>query len=211
MGSWPLSKCNLLSRASSFRCDCKINCLREPGMRFRVQPMSTTNIASQLRLMAEKPDPYAELKAAHKAGKVIQTKVKLPGYDWGDEPSPRFDGTADYRVKPDAPPFQLPPPPPGMQWHREDGWTAEDLPQGYRPHVLGERDFAGDGARISGSWRKVVCTGGVGSQVSHDHRRTARPLTFTHEGRTWTWHRPGDPMPCDGARLAPATAPSHSS
>ncbi|MCL5460121.1 hypothetical protein M3M33_15900, partial [Loigolactobacillus coryniformis] len=25
-------------------------------------------------------------------------------------------------------------------------------------------------------------------------------LVFTHEGKSWTYHRPGDPMPCDGER-----------
>jgi hypothetical protein len=27
-----------------------------------------------------------------------------------------------------------------------------------------------------------------------------RPLTFTHDGKEWTYHHPGDPMPCDGER-----------
>lgn len=37
-----------------------------------------------------------------------------------------------------APAWQLPPPPPGRQWHRVDGWTEEMLPQGYRPLLVGE-------------------------------------------------------------------------
>jgi hypothetical protein len=34
--------------------------------------------------------------------------------------------------------WQLPPPPPGRQWHRVDGWTEEMLPQGYRPLLVWE-------------------------------------------------------------------------
>ena len=40
--------------------------------------------------------------------------------------------------------WQLPPPPPGRQWHRVDGWTEEMLPQGYRPLMLDEPYIAGD-------------------------------------------------------------------
>lgn len=39
---------------------------------------------------------------------------------------------------------------------------------------------------LSGNTREIHC-----------HSRTTRPLTFTHAGKQWTWHRPGDPMPCD--------------
>lgn len=34
----------------------------------------------------------------------------------------------------------------------------------------------------------------LAAQIRHTHR----PLTFTHAGKTWTYHRPGDPMPCAG-------------
>jgi hypothetical protein len=43
-----------------------------------------------------------------------------------------------------TPAWQLPPPPPGRQWHRVDGWTEEMLPQGYRPLMLDEPYIAGD-------------------------------------------------------------------
>lgn len=87
----------------------------------------------------EKPDPYAELKAAHAAGKVIQRYGQKYHGDWFDDANPTWvDPVTHYRIKPSAPPFQLPPPPPGMSWHRTDGWKAEDLPSGYRPLAEGE-------------------------------------------------------------------------
>jgi hypothetical protein len=97
-----------------------------------------------------KADPYAELKAAHAAGKAIE--VQMPSGEWFDynPDKPQWNLQPEcYRIKPEPPPFQLPPPPPGMRWHR----------------------------------------------------RTTRPLVFTYEGQEWTYHRPGDPMPCDGERI----------
>lgn len=59
----------------------------------------------------EQPDPYAELKKAHAEGKVIQTRAKgVPSCTWGDEPRPKFDGTAEYRIKPDDLPAWI-------EWH----------------------------------------------------------------------------------------------
>jgi hypothetical protein len=103
--------------------------------------------------------------------------------------------------KPDAPPFQLPPPPPGMQWHRTDGWKAEDLPPGTRPHVLGEEDYPEDCERRAVGWCSCIRQK-YGSIDEDFHRRTTRPLEFEHEGKSWTYHRPGDPMPCDGELMA---------
>jgi hypothetical protein len=101
----------------------------------------------------------------------------------------------------EPPPFQLPPRPPGMRWHREDGWKAEDLPQGYRPHALGEIDQKGDQRKNGNEWSDCACATNVPSRKVDFHRRTARPLVFTHEGKQWTWHRPGDPMPCEPKAL----------
>lgn len=103
--------------------------------------------------------------------------------------------------KPSTPPFQLPPCAPGMQWHREDGWTAEDLPQGYRPLVEGEKEHDGD-EYFSNVYNEWMPTPDVGMIVRTRFKvRTRRPLTFTHLGKTWTYHRPGDPMPRDGKRI----------
>lgn len=143
------------------------------------------------------PDPYAELKAAQAAGKVIQFN---PGdsLGWRDHPCDFTVGPEYYRIKPEEP-FQLPQPPPGMRWHREDGWKADDLPSGYRPLVAGEKVGEGDEVRhLFGSW---AVSGNVDNEPAYRLKyRTTRPLTFNHAGKTWTWHKPGDPMPCDGER-----------
>ena len=99
------------------------------------------------------------------------------------------------------PAFQLPPPPPGIEWHRKDGWKAGDLPQGYRPHTIGEVDQEGDEVRKSAGWIRCACLTSIGSRMIDCRRRTTRPLTFTHLGKTWTWHKAGDPCPCDGDRM----------
>ena len=147
----------------------------------------------------EPVDPYAELKAAHAAGKVIQYRATRG--DWSDWPK---DQNPDWlalntlwRIKPE-PAFQLPPCAPGMRWHREDGWKEGDLPQGYRPLVAGEARTSED-QLWDGKWFDVL-TGdfSLNTREVHCKSRTTRPLTFEHAGKTWTWHRPGDPMPCDG-------------
>lgn len=145
---------------------------------------------------AEKPDPYAELKAARAAGKVIEFN---PGDSLGWR-TQNVDWTAPvecYRIKPA---FQLPPPPPGMRWHREDGWEEGDLPQGWRP-LYDEEEIIQDLDEVR-IWAKFELSDGsipAAKGVWNVNRyRTSRPLTFEHAGKTWTWHRPGDPRPCDG-------------
>lgn len=153
-----------------------------------------------------KSDPYAALKQAHKAGKVIQYNCGSDAEpEWEDISDPEFgDGVNSYRVKPSTPPFQLPPPPPGMQWHREDGWTPEMLPRGYRPRVLGETGVYEVSFGKGLSWEKGYDESSPANKTTSLFWRTTRPLTFTHEGKTWTWHRPGDPMPCDGEKVVHA-------
>lgn len=154
-----------------------------------------------------KPDPYAELKAAHAEGKVIEVFVKDDEYGpdrWSQKENNSWTLPPEkYRIKPEPPPFQLPPPPPGMRWHREDGWKECDLPQGYRPLVEGELIQSGDEVRNKhlDNFRfvKASCSVGrnAGEAFPDQFARTTRPLIFTHEGKQWTWHKPGDPMPCD--------------
>ena len=78
------------------------------------------------------------------------------------------------RVKPE---WKLPDPPEGEQWHRTD-WTQDMLPDGYRPHLLGELDKAGDEQHYSDSnqWIAVSGKSHVVSGISHNRRRTTRPL-----------------------------------
>lgn len=168
---------------------------------------------------ASKPDSYAELKAAHAAGKRIQFRnANSSGawsgwhdYDGGKYmaapmPIDSHGGYREWRIKPSSLNFQLPPPPPGMSWHRTDGWTAEMLPQGYRPLIEGEKlqrtyDYFSHTTYPQGGFEVVL---GLDDQYPANPKasfyRTTRPLVFTHEDKTWTWHRPGDPMPCDGGR-----------
>lgn len=68
----------------------------------------THYIDTRLSEPSEKPDPYAELKAAHAAGKMIQINcctVEHP--NWIDLPSPAFFGKPhEYRIKPETETFE---------------------------------------------------------------------------------------------------------
>jgi hypothetical protein len=154
---------------------------------------------------APKPDPYADLKAARSAGKAIE--ILIDG-QWRVAASPTFEHPIDtYRIKPDAPPFKLPPPPPGMEWHCKHGWKEGDLPQGYRPLVLEEHSTNAAQQRYSDRWVRI--SDSMIADPLEEPMRTTRPLVFTHEGKQWTWHRPGDPMPCDGEALIEAVYGEH--
>ena len=95
--------------------------------------MNIHDIAKQIRHFADqiesqdmpspKPDPYAELKKAHAEGKVIECITGTDRRWMAMQGEPRwFLPVEDYRIKPEAPPFQLPPPPPGMRWLEVNGW-----------------------------------------------------------------------------------------
>lgn len=107
---------------------------------------------------------------------------------------------AKNKPTPEAPPFTLPTPPPGIKWHREDGWTAEMLPPGTRPLCKDEpNDLRTDEYCCgTGDGWDVQSIRHARPQSSRGFWRTTRSLLFTHEGHEWTWHRAGDPMPCDG-------------
>ena len=103
-------------------------------------------------------------------------------------------------------PFTLPTPPPGMKWHREDGWTAEMLPPGKRPFFLGETSVKSNHDNPTdqvggGKWAWGTLAKGEIATVDCKHLRTARPLLFIHSGHEWTWHRAGDPCPCAERRI----------
>jgi len=53
------------------------------------------------RVIEEKPDPYAELRAAHAAGKVIQ--VRKPKGIWIRALHPSWSELLEYRVQPEEP------------------------------------------------------------------------------------------------------------
>lgn len=92
---------------------------------------------------AEKPDPLAAIRLAHEEGKPVQYRnanssgawSQWHDYDGGKDmaspmPIDNHGGYREWRIKPEAPPFQLPPPPPGMQWHRAKDWMEGDLTPG---------------------------------------------------------------------------------
>jgi hypothetical protein len=94
--------------------------------------------------------------------------------------------------------FALPTPPPGKEWHRTDGWTAEMLPPGTRPLCFDEHSTNKTQQLYRGRW--VNLADAIMADSIEDHLRTTRPLLFQHAGHEWVWHRAGDPMPCDGER-----------
>lgn len=181
----------------------------ETGIRTTRAPLHNFGTTYRLPLSVpwpEKPDPYAELKKAHAEGKVIQV-YHMEGLHesqqfWKDCPNPDWMPHQDYRIKPDSL-FQAPPPPPNMRWHSQESWNEYDTPSGYRLLVEGETIQHGDEFYEKG-WLKANedLIFGVGKTIKPIATafRTRRPLTFTHAGKQWTWHRPGDPMPCDGEK-----------
>lgn len=86
------------------------------------------------------------------------------------------------RVKP----WALPPPPDGREWHRSAEFTEADLPEGYRPMLVGETAIDGDEflpyredapvgwlTRVTGG--NVNCNIWLDSEAISKHR-TKRPL-----------------------------------
>lgn len=45
-----------------------------------------------------------------------------------------------YEAQEDSEEWQLPAPPVGGEWHRNDGWDQSDLPNGFRPLMAHEMD-----------------------------------------------------------------------
>ena len=72
-------------------------------------------------------------------------------------------------------PWSLPPPPDGMQWHRDD-WTEEMLEGGWRPHLLGEVDNGDEEYLSYGTWRNGYYGSSEPTEASDPHRRTKAPL-----------------------------------
>lgn len=170
-------------------------------------PTDTIRLPLSTPWPSPKPDPYAELKKAHAEGKVIEVFIKDDEYGpdrWSKKESDGWPLPPEhYRIKPE-PTFQLPQPPPAMQWHRTDVWQEGDLPQGMRPLVLDEANFPTDEIKRPYGWTTLNSLGDcteIPTRPSTYPCRTRRTLTFTHADKKWTWHRPGDPMPCDGLDL----------
>lgn len=86
----------------------------------------------------------------------LKTWIKS-SFDTGEEVNPRVGVIYALPIEPcpacqaihepglcHAQPWSLPAPPAGQAWHRQD-WTAEMLPEGWRPLLAGERFIAGQG------------------------------------------------------------------
>ena len=75
-----------------------------------------------------------------------------------------------------APPWKLPDPPPGREWHRSD-WTQEMLPDGWRPLLEMEVVKSGDEYLFSDvKWiLDTTCVDCI-VRFGWAHRRTRRPL-----------------------------------
>lgn len=144
-------------------------------------------------LPQEPTDPYAELKAAHAAGKVIQTRSSEdhPWIDWCVFESPLWnDPVEKYRIKPWTLSHHLPgfrPLEPGEEWQPLE-WSEDDLLEGYRPLLVVEFDDKtyDDIERLSaygwskGEWRAVQ------HEITTHRFRTRRPLPPTKQEREIT-------------------------
>jgi len=84
-------------------------------------------------------------------------------------------------------PWTLPDPPAGHQWHRTD-FTKADLPEGWRPLLLGEIEQREDQYLCWGTWESDPCRGGATTQ--DNKRRTRRPLPT--EPKMVPWDAPED-------------------
>jgi hypothetical protein len=74
---------------------------------FTFEPCWTSDI-SKYRIKPEEVDPYAELKAAHAAGKVLQVRRSRLAEEWTDVPKVGLNWNLPpscYRIKPEADPF----------------------------------------------------------------------------------------------------------
>lgn len=95
---------------------------------------------------SEKQDPYAELKAAHAAGKEIEFECKFKGSgDWQMIPKPNWDGVpARYRIKPEAKPVAVNEVPQGEKQPDKSGESEEPawIPHDGGPCPLKDEEVA---------------------------------------------------------------------
>ena len=152
---------------------------------------------------------YANPPVKHPEVKPLQERFG-PESSWTKASNEIHDKLVASGVDPYAPvevdaPSILPTPPPGHQWHREDGWGPDDFksksmkhPGGYRPLLLGEKEQPEDEYKSSdsGEWVSSSSLTGFGKVQKHwNHRRTRRPLKFSFLGKEWTWYSGKGPIP----------------
>lgn len=73
-------------------------------------------------------------------------------------------------------PWTPPPPPEGREWNQGEKFTADDLPEGYRPMLVGEDVQKGDECWERGKGPWVAADPATLSKVWHVKHRTRRPL-----------------------------------
>jgi len=137
-------------------------------------------------LPPEPSDPYAELKAAHAAGKVIQWCDNGHWIDLSlgtDDPLLWFHPAKDYRIKPwtlsrHIPGFRALES--GEEWHRND-FTEDMLPEGCRPLLMGESLVPNDEGDYGSDGTPMFCifNGGNTKTFPQYRYRTRRPLPST--------------------------------
>jgi hypothetical protein len=117
-------------------------------------------------------DPYKELKEAHAKGEIIQLNLGgLAIPNWHNVSNPEWTEPVEkYRIKP----WEMPKPPEGKQWHRND-FTKEMLDGGYRPALLNEIQQKGD-EYLDPAFGWLIAGYESKAQEKHLHRRTKRPL-----------------------------------
>jgi hypothetical protein len=135
----------------------------------------------------EKPapiDPLADVKAAHKAGKVVQWRY-LHGHnsrEWHDAAGPNWTcSLVEWRVKPWSLTNHLPnfrPLVDGEEWHRTDGWKEEWLSDGWRPLLKGEIGLRSDEflSLCLNAWTAETVDGNNVAEAYSQYQRTRRPL-----------------------------------
>jgi len=151
--------------------------------------------AAQAVLATQTPvDPYANLKAAHTAGKVIQRKHTFEHEQWVNLTQEAFEKLLQkgyrvelLRVKPWTLPRHLPsfrPLEPGEEWHRND-FTEAMLPDGWRPLLMGEPWIIGDQIKEGHRWRTAGDSESdllnIATSAKTSNCRTRRPLPPTKQ------------------------------
>lgn len=117
----------------------------------------------------------------------LKTWIKS-SFDTGEEVNPRGVVVYALPIEP-AQPWSLPAPPAGQAWHRHD-WTADMLPEGWRPLLLGEAFDKNEDefwSQDQMKWRITALKGDVGVINNYsNHCRTRRPLPASQpEQPTW--------------------------
>lgn len=127
-------------------------------------------------------DPYAELRKAHAAGKVIEVQNDLGVWKSYGLPIAWTFPVERYRIKPWSLSRHLPgfrALEPGESYHRED-FTEEMLPDGWRPALMNEEfDIHGDCEFRNESGGFMESSGKA--FPSCRHTRTRRPLPPTKQ------------------------------